>query len=105
MAWVAIDRAAQAVQRFGLARQLRIRPCRDRRTDRLVDHRRKEPAMTDITELHARALDATGRIVDGVAADRWHAATPCAGWDARGLVNHLVAGNLSVPRVSSGRWP
>jgi len=26
--------------------------------------------MTDIAELHARALDATGRIVDGVAADR-----------------------------------
>jgi hypothetical protein len=50
--------------------------------------------MTDIAELHARALDATGRIVDGVAADRWHAATPCADWDARGLVNHLVAGNL-----------
>jgi hypothetical protein len=30
--------------------------------------------MTEIAELHARALDATGRIVDDVAADRWHAA-------------------------------
>ena len=47
--------------------------------------------MTDLAELHARALDATGHIVDGVAADRWHAATPCADWDAHGLVNHLVA--------------
>jgi hypothetical protein len=32
--------------------------------------------MTDIAEL--QALDATGRIVGRVAADRWHAATPCA---------------------------
>ena len=58
--------------------------------------------MTDIAELHARALDATGRIVDGVAADRWHAATPCPGWDARGLVNHLVAGNLRAAELAAG---
>jgi hypothetical protein len=34
--------------------------------------------MTDLADLHAQALDATGRIVSGVLADRWHAATPCA---------------------------
>ena len=61
-----------------------------------VAHLRHPDDMSRMVEatLIARALDATGRIVDGVAADRWHAATPCAGWDARGLVNHLVAGNL-----------
>jgi uncharacterized protein (TIGR03086 family) len=58
--------------------------------------------MTNVAELHARALDATGRIVDGVAADRWHAATPCAGWDARSLVNHLVAGNLWAAELAAG---
>ena len=58
--------------------------------------------MTDITELHARALGATGRIVDGVAADRWHAATPCPGWAARGLVVHLVAGNLWAAELAGG---
>ena len=58
--------------------------------------------MTDIAELHARALDATGRIVDGVAPDRWHAATPCADWDARGLVNHLVAGNFWAAELAAG---
>jgi len=31
--------------------------------------------MTGIAELHAQALDATGRILRGVPAD-WHAATP-----------------------------
>src|SRR6516165_4679353 len=58
--------------------------------------------MTDLAELHARALDATGHIVDGVAADRWHAATPCADWDTRGLVNHLVAGNLWAAELAAG---
>ena len=58
--------------------------------------------MTDIAELHARALDATGRIIGGVATGRWHAATPCAGWDARGLVNHLVAGNPWAAELAVG---
>lgn len=58
--------------------------------------------MSDIAELHAQALEATGRIVRGVAADRWHAATPCAGWDARALVNHLVAGNLWTAELAAG---
>ena len=58
--------------------------------------------MTGIAELHARALDTTGRIVDGVPADRWHAATPCPDWDARGLVNHLVAGNLWAAELAAG---
>ena len=31
--------------------------------------------MTGIAELRAQALDATGRIVRDVRADRWHAAT------------------------------
>jgi len=59
--------------------------------------------MTDIAELHAQALDATGRIVDAVPADRWHAATPCGGWNARELVNHVVAGNWWAAEVAAGR--
>jgi uncharacterized protein (TIGR03086 family) len=58
--------------------------------------------MTDVAELYAQALDATGRIVRGVPADRWHAATPCAGWDARALVNHLVSGNLWAAELAAG---
>ena len=59
--------------------------------------------MTGIAELHARALEATGRIVDGVPADRWHAATPCGDWDARALVNHLVSGNWWAAELAAGR--
>jgi len=58
--------------------------------------------MTDIAELHARALDATGRIVAGVPSDRWHANTPCDGWDVRALVNHIVAGNLWAAELGAG---
>jgi uncharacterized protein (TIGR03086 family) len=58
--------------------------------------------MTGIAELHAHALDATGRIVSGIAEDRWHAATPCPGWDVRALVNHLVAGNLWAAELAAG---
>jgi uncharacterized protein (TIGR03086 family) len=59
--------------------------------------------VTDIAELHAQALDATGRIVGGVRADRWHAATPCGDWDARALVNHLVSGNWWAAELAVGR--
>jgi uncharacterized protein (TIGR03086 family) len=59
--------------------------------------------MTDVAELHAQALDATSRIVGGVAADRWHAATPCADWDVHALVNHLVSGNLWAAELAAGR--
>ena len=39
--------------------------------------------MTGIAQLHAQALEVTGRVVGRVTGDRWHAATPCGGWDAR----------------------
>lgn len=59
--------------------------------------------MTDIAELHAEAVDATGNIVAAIPADRWHADTPCEGWDVRMLVNHVVAGNLWAAELAAGR--
>ena len=58
--------------------------------------------MTDIAELHARALDVTGAIVAGIPWDRWHAGTPCEGWDVRALVNHVVSGNLWAAELAAG---
>ena len=58
--------------------------------------------MSDIAELHAQALEHTGRIVSGIAPDRWQADTPCAGWDVRALLNHLVAGNLWAAELGAG---
>ena len=56
----------------------------------------------DITELHAQALDAAGRIVAGIPADRWQADTPCEGWDVRALLNHVVLGNLWAAELGAG---
>jgi uncharacterized protein (TIGR03086 family) len=58
--------------------------------------------MTDIAELHAQVLEVTGHVVSRVAGDRWQAATPCAGWDARALVHHLVSGNLWAAELAAG---
>lgn len=58
--------------------------------------------MTGLAELHAQALDVTGRIVTGIPAGRWHAATPCAGWDAHALLNHVVSGNLWAAELAAG---
>ncbi len=41
-----------------------------------------------------RALAATEAVVAGTRADQWAAPTPCTELDARGVLNHLVRGNL-----------
>jgi uncharacterized protein (TIGR03086 family) len=58
--------------------------------------------MTGIAELHAQALDITGRIVAGIPPDRWHTATPCQGWDTQALLNHVVSGNLWAAELAAG---
>src|SRR5215471_10716296 len=58
--------------------------------------------MSDIAELHAQALDQTGRVVAGIKPDQLRADTPCAGWDVRALLNHLVAGNLWAAELGAG---
>jgi uncharacterized protein (TIGR03086 family) len=58
--------------------------------------------MTDIATLHRQALEATRRTVAGVGPADWTLATPCAGWDVRELVNHLVAGNWWAAALATG---
>ena len=58
--------------------------------------------MSGIAELHAQALDITGRIVAGIPPGRWHVGTPCQGWDARALLNHVVSGNLWASELAAG---
>jgi uncharacterized protein (TIGR03086 family) len=58
--------------------------------------------MTTVADWHTRALDATGRVVSAIPADRWLARTPCPEWDVRGLVSHLVSGNLWAAELGDG---
>ena len=59
-------------------------------------------AEPDIVMLHHEALDATRAIVAGVGALDWDAPTPCADWNVRELLNHVVAGNWWAARLAAG---
>jgi uncharacterized protein (TIGR03086 family) len=56
----------------------------------------------DIAQLHRAALAATRPVVAGIGADQWGASTPCAAWDLRALVNHVVAGNWWAAELANG---
>jgi uncharacterized protein (TIGR03086 family) len=54
-------------------------------------------------QLYARAMLSTLHILEHVSADRWHAPTPCADWDARQVANHLVGENLWAGELFQGK--
>ncbi|HZQ29171.1 MAG TPA: TIGR03086 family metal-binding protein [Acidimicrobiales bacterium] len=56
-----------------------------------------------IPELHRRALDGTHGLVAGVREGQWRDPTPCADWDVRELVNHIVAENFWVAPMLAGK--
>jgi uncharacterized protein (TIGR03086 family) len=45
------------------------------------------------TEGLAAAFASTRRIMEGVRADQFEKSTPCASWDVRRLINHIVGGS------------
>ena len=49
--------------------------------------------MTDLRALHQRALDDGRPLLDRVGAADLDRPTPCAGWDLRALVAHLIGQN------------
>jgi uncharacterized protein (TIGR03086 family) len=59
--------------------------------------------MTSLPEAHRTALAATGRIVRGIDAGQMSDPTPCERFDVRGLLNHIVSGNLWVEPLVSGK--
>jgi uncharacterized protein (TIGR03086 family) len=56
----------------------------------------------DVRDLHRTALDAFSARVDHLPADSWTWPTPCADWDVRALVNHVVGENRWVPPLLGG---
>ena len=57
----------------------------------------------NVLELHGRALAEFGRRVHAVRDDQWGCPTPCADWEVRNLVNHLVAEQLWVAPLLAGK--
>jgi uncharacterized protein (TIGR03086 family) len=49
-----------------------------------------------------RALEATERVVAGIGPGQWSDATPCTELDVRGVLNHLVGGNLRFAAIVRG---
>jgi uncharacterized protein (TIGR03086 family) len=57
----------------------------------------------DIFQAYRQALDGFGATLAAVGDGQWHAPTPCADWDVRTLVNHLVNENRWVPELLAGK--
>ncbi len=55
-----------------------------------------------LPELHERALASTRSYLAGVKPGQWRDPTPCAEYDVRTLVNHVVSGNFWVAPLVSG---
>ena len=59
--------------------------------------------MSDIVELHRRAVEWFGSNVAKVGDGQWGSPTPCDEWDVRALVNHLVSENLWTAPLMEGK--
>jgi len=53
--------------------------------------------------LHRRTTDAMDQQVRRLRPEDWTAATPCAGWDVRTVVNHVVAENRWTGPLLAGQ--
>jgi uncharacterized protein (TIGR03086 family) len=56
----------------------------------------------NVRDLHHTALDAFTMRVDQLPAGSWDWATPCADWDVRALLNHVVGENRWIPPLLAG---
>lgn len=53
----------------------------------------------------AGALDDVGTLVRGIRSDQWAAPTPCADWNVRDVLAHVVGMNLVFAAMLSDRKP
>lgn len=65
--------------------------------------RRQGSAMADLIALHRRAVDQFGAKIRAIGPEQWRLSTPCADWDVRALVNHLVYENLWTAPLLEGK--
>ena len=64
----------------------------------MSDDRTPTQALADLRA----AIRQTEAIIAGISDSQWDAPTPCAGVDVRGLVSHLVTGNLRFAALITG---
>ena len=56
----------------------------------------------NLPDAHRGALASTRSYLAGVKSGQWHDPTPCADYDVRTLVNHIVSGNFWVAPLVGG---
>lgn len=56
----------------------------------------------DSLELDHRALTATGRIIAGLTDDQLDAATPCAEWTVRDVIEHMIDNRTAFAALITG---
>src|SRR3954453_19827952 len=54
-------------------------------------------------EIHARVALRFAEYVAEIPPDAWHRPTPCAEWDVRALVDHVVRWNTFIPELMAGQ--
>ena len=58
--------------------------------------------MSDLLDFQQRATEEFDRRVAATTDDKWKRPTPCADWDVRALVNHVVYEDLWAPHLARG---
>jgi uncharacterized protein (TIGR03086 family) len=58
--------------------------------------------MSDLLDFQQRATEEFDRRVAATTDDQWKRPTPCADWDVRALVNHVVYEDLWAPHLARG---
>jgi uncharacterized protein (TIGR03086 family) len=61
-----------------------------------------QPSAKQPIENLAAALSGAQQLVAAIGADEWDLASPCPEWTVRGVMNHLVGGNLLFARLLAG---
>ena len=56
----------------------------------------------DVRQNFRRAVDEFGRRVHDMKDEQWQSPTPCAEWDVRALVNHMLSELLWMPPLYEG---
>ena len=56
----------------------------------------------ELADLHRRTVESWRSRLDGVDESQWNLPTPCADWDVRALVNHIVGEELWTEPIVDG---
>ena len=59
--------------------------------------------MDDPRVLHRRAGENAADVIARIPAERLGDPTPCTEWDVRGVINHMVNGNLRFAALVAGK--